>query len=466
MSAKRRGVTARAAIVAFGIGAASVGGGSAVAASGSPAQATSAPAAGAATARDLLAAGRVLEVPSFSLIDQTGAPFGSAQLRGRVWVAHLTSTRCDRGCPEVTAALRGIQDELQGLPAWDDVRLVSFSVDPDHDTPPVLLDHARTAGADPEHWRFLTGRANSIRQLATHGLRLPVDGDPGAAGSDFPRRELILVDRDLRIRGAFDGSNPDGRAELAAALRALAATPAPRRYAYPEEILDPPWLAERAQAQLAAAGSFRVFRDFRFEDRLHESGITFVNRVTDDSGKAYKPVHYDHGNGIAVADVDGDGRLDIYFTNQVGANELWRNLGGGEFDNVTRTAGVGLAERISVTASFADTDNDGDPDLYVTTVRGGNHLFVNDGSGASPTSPRRPASGTSATRRRACSSTTTATACSTCSCATSGSTPRTPPAPGATTWASPTPSRATSSRTRGTSAASSTRTRAATASST
>ena len=163
------------------------------------------------------------------------------------------------------------------------------------------------------------------------------------------------------------------------ALHELVAAQAERRVYYPAEIRDPSWLDQRPLDQLATVDQFEVFHDFRFEDRVLESGITFLNRVTDDSGKAYKPVHYDHGNGLAVADVDG--RLDLYFTNQVGSNELWRNLGDGHFDDVTRTAGVGLPDAISVTASFADTDNDGDADLYVTTARGGNHLFVNDGRG-------------------------------------------------------------------------------------
>jgi enediyne biosynthesis protein E4 len=92
-------------------------------------------------------------------------------------------------------------------------------------------------------------------------------------------------------------------------------------------------------------------------------------------------VHYDHGNGIAVADVDNDGLYDIYFVNQVGGNELWKNLGGGKFKNITTEAGVGLPARISVAASFADIDNDGAQDLFVTTVLGGNALFKNDGHG-------------------------------------------------------------------------------------
>ncbi len=141
-------------------------------------------------------------------------------------------------------------------------------------------------------------------------------------------------------------------------------------------------LRQRAEAQRRVyAPALEVTADFAFEDRAVESGITFLHRVVEDAGKNYKMVHYDHGNGIAVADVDGDGRLDLYFTNQVGANELWRNLGGGRFEDWTERSGTGLAERISVAASFGDLDNDGDPDLYVTTVRQGNVLYENLGGG-------------------------------------------------------------------------------------
>ena len=126
---------------------------------------------------------------------------------------------------------------------------------------------------------------------------------------------------------------------------------------------------------------FEVFHDFSFTDRRAGSGLDFENRVTEDSGKDYRANHYDHGNGVAVADINGDGLLDLYLTTFLGSNGLFQNLGGGQFRNVTETAGVGLPRVISVTASFADVDNDGDPDLYVTTVRMGNHLFLNEGDG-------------------------------------------------------------------------------------
>ena len=84
---------------------------------------------------------------------------------------------------------------------------------------------------------------------------------------------------------------------------------------------------------------------------------------------------------MAIADVDGDGLSDVYFVSQVGGNELWKNVGGGRFQNITASAGVAVAGKVGVSASFADIDNDGDADLYVTTVRAGNQLFENDGSG-------------------------------------------------------------------------------------
>ncbi len=155
----------------------------------------------------------------------------------------------------------------------------------------------------------------------------------------------------------------------------------PRVYQEPPVDAGVNFLRAREVAQKNSTGRFGVFHGFAFSDRVAASGITFVHRVVDDGAKDYKMVHYDHGNGIAVADVDGDRRLDLYFVNQVGGNELWRNLGGGRFENITGQAGVALADRVSVTASFADVDNDGDADLFVTTVKMGNALFENDGKG-------------------------------------------------------------------------------------
>jgi enediyne biosynthesis protein E4 len=155
----------------------------------------------------------------------------------------------------------------------------------------------------------------------------------------------------------------------------------PVQVKYPSFDVGVELLPARAKAQLDTASQFKVFYQFHFSDKVEESGITFVQHIVEDAGRHYKEVHYDHGGGLAVADVDGDGLYDIYFVNQVGGNELWKNLGNGKFKNITKEAGVGLPGRIGAAAAFADIDNDGDQDLFVTTVRGGNALFENDGHG-------------------------------------------------------------------------------------
>lgn len=141
------------------------------------------------------------------------------------------------------------------------------------------------------------------------------------------------------------------------------------------------WLLERARQEADLATHSRVMHDFRFTERREASGITFQNRIVDDAGKAYKLVHYDHGSGLCAADVDGDGLPDLLFLTQLGTNQLWKNLGGGRFADVTAQAGLTMPDEIAVGCAFADIDNDGDPDLFITTVRHGNRLFENDGHG-------------------------------------------------------------------------------------
>ena len=159
-------------------------------------------------------------------------------------------------------------------------------------------------------------------------------------------------------------------------LRAQTLEPFP----FPSDVMKPSWMEGRKQLQLASTGQFKVKHDFQFTDDVVKSGISFENKIVDDAGKYHKAVHYDHGNGLAVADVNGDDLIDLYFTTQLGANALWMNLGRGCFEDAT-TPNIAMASKIGVTASFADTDNDGDVDLFVTTVRGGNQFFENDGSG-------------------------------------------------------------------------------------
>jgi hypothetical protein len=116
-----------------------------------------------------------------------------------------------------------------------------------------------------------------------------------------------------------------------------------------------------------------------FTDATLRSGITFKNQSTPDAGISFKGNHYDHGNGLAAADVNADGNIDLFFPSQVGGGELWLNQGDGTFKDFTASSDIKLKNKTVISASFADVDNDGDADLFITTIKDGNILLANDG---------------------------------------------------------------------------------------
>jgi cytochrome oxidase Cu insertion factor (SCO1/SenC/PrrC family) len=326
-------------------------------------------------------------VSDFSLTDQDGEVFHVANLRGRVWIANFMFTRCTATCPAQAAKLVEIDARSHRWPDWARIHLVSITVDPEYDTSERMKEYADSLKADHAQWKFLSGPRSEVFRISKDVFKLPVaEASETAATPITHSSRFALVDGESQIRGFYDALDPAEFAKLMHDLRVVlmeapTSTVGPTHIGLPLDVFDPPWLAARQEAQRQASDKIGVFHDFEFTDRAAESGIRFVNRTVPDVGRNFKLNHYDHGNGLAVADVDGDGLYDIYFVNQLGGNELWRNLGQGHFENFTEQAGVGLKGRLGVSASFADTDNDGDPDLFVTTTRHGNAFFENEGKG-------------------------------------------------------------------------------------
>ena len=107
------------------------------------------------------------------------------------------------------------------------------------------------------------------------------------------------------------------------------------------------------------------------------TGIGFTNRLSEDRSLTNTIVN--NGSGVAAGDVDGDGRCDLYFCSLEGGNSLYRNLGNWRFEDITSSAGVVCANQLSTGVLLADMDGDGDLDLLVNSIGGGTRLFINDG---------------------------------------------------------------------------------------
>jgi len=155
--------------------------------------------------------------PSFSLTDQDGKAFGSRDLRGRVWVADFVFTTCPGACPKMTMRMSGLQKAISDR----DVHFVSFTVDPERDTPPVLKEYAKNYDADPARWHFLTGEKSALFDTAA-GMKLTA-APAGTFGPDIVHAEkFLLLDGLGRVRGAYDSKDEQEMKQLAADAAALA----------------------------------------------------------------------------------------------------------------------------------------------------------------------------------------------------------------------------------------------------
>jgi protein SCO1/2 len=149
-------------------------------------------------------------VPSFQLINQNGQSFGSPQLVGKIWIADFIYTTCPGPCPMISSRMSELQKPLEKT----DVHLVSFSVDPEKDTPEVLRGYAERLQAVPGRWDFLTGAKSAIYKLSHDGFKLAVGSE--AQGLPVHSTRMVLVDRHGQIRGYYDATEADAITKLVA----------------------------------------------------------------------------------------------------------------------------------------------------------------------------------------------------------------------------------------------------------
>jgi protein SCO1/2 len=156
-------------------------------------------------------------VADFAFTERSGQTFDSKHLREQFWVADFIFTTCQAECPIMNAEMTRIQ---QHYAKEQRLKLVSFSVDPETDTPAVLKSYADKFAADPNRWFFLTGDRSKLHQLATESFKLAVqdlgnahanhhDAKQPTRGPFLHSQKLVLVDDKFRIRGYYDGTQRD-----------------------------------------------------------------------------------------------------------------------------------------------------------------------------------------------------------------------------------------------------------------
>ena len=158
-------------------------------------------------------------VPAFAMVDQEGQPVSRETLHNHVWIADFIFTRCAGQCPMMSAQMARLSTMI---PKHASVRLVSFTVDPDWDTPEVLARYAHTQGATGQPWSFVTGDKRELQRLCREGFRLAVADEAGTPEEPITHSvRLVLVDRGGAIRGYYDATDAAQRKRLARDARTL-----------------------------------------------------------------------------------------------------------------------------------------------------------------------------------------------------------------------------------------------------
>jgi protein SCO1 len=151
-------------------------------------------------------------VPPFQLTNQDGQPFGSSDLAGKIWIADFIYSTCPGPCPMISTRMSEMQKPLEKT----DVHLVSFTVDPDKDTPERLRQYANQLHASAGRWDFLTGPKSQIYDLSVNGFKLAAADRSSANPEPLHSTRMILVDRHGQIRGYYDATTADAITKLLA----------------------------------------------------------------------------------------------------------------------------------------------------------------------------------------------------------------------------------------------------------
>lgn len=144
------------------------------------------------------------KIPPFSLTNQYGETITQEDVKGKIYVADFFFATCPSICPKMATHMLQIQNHFSDR---EDFRLISYTVNPEHDSVEVLREYAEKVHAKKGFWHLLTGERDSIYKLAFDGYFVNAMEDELAPGGFLHTSTFLLIDKQGRIRGLFDGTS-------------------------------------------------------------------------------------------------------------------------------------------------------------------------------------------------------------------------------------------------------------------
>ncbi|WP_240163406.1 SCO family protein [Spirosoma taeanense] len=146
-------------------------------------------------------------IPDFTFVSQYGDTVTARTLNGKVYVADFFFTSCPTICPKMKVQLKRVYEKFKGNP---DVMLLSHTIDPAHDSVPMLKEFADNLGVTGRQWLFVTGDKETIYDIGQNSYMVTAQQDASAPGGVIHSGAFILVDKNKHIRGVYDGTTEDG----------------------------------------------------------------------------------------------------------------------------------------------------------------------------------------------------------------------------------------------------------------
>lgn len=150
-------------------------------------------------------------IPSFSFINQKGDTITNKDFEGKIYVADFFFTSCPTICPVMKKEMIKVYQKFKGNP---DVKILSHTIDPAHDTPKVLNKFATDLGVDDLQWQFVTGDKDKIYEIGQGSYMVTAKSDSTVAGGYIHSGAFILIDKEKRVRGMYDGTTEAGTKKL------------------------------------------------------------------------------------------------------------------------------------------------------------------------------------------------------------------------------------------------------------